>query len=163
MTLLMQEWSKLKRTGISDISLSLYHPLPRPDPNGYMGITVDETLKLNRDGGAGLCMKLVQCIMSSGCKWLTGRGSFWFQGGELLRRASLLQCMLILCGAVWPRGCTHPVRLKHIHVSIGIIVHLLVDAADGLETEDGILILAQRLINATELWKIGRGRQTTLK
>lgn len=58
--------------------------------------------------------------------------------------------------------CTHPVRLKHVHVSIGIIVHLLVDAADGLEAEDGILILAQRLINATELWKIWRGGgQTT--
>lgn len=46
---------------------------------------------------------------------------------------------------------TYPISFRNIHVSIGIIVHLLVNAADGFKAEDGVLILAQGFIDAAKL------------
>lgn len=37
---------------------------------------------------------------------------------------------------------THPICLNHIHISICIIIHLLVNTTDGFKAENGILILA---------------------
>lgn len=53
---------------------------------------------------------------------------------------------------------TDPIGLQHIHVSIGVVIHLLVNVADGLETEDGIFILAQGLVDAAQLWRGDRHR-----
>lgn len=47
---------------------------------------------------------------------------------------------------------THAVCLRHVHVAVGVVVHLLVDATDRLVAEDPIFILAQWRINATKLW-----------
>lgn len=56
------------------------------------------------------------------------------------------------------RGCllaehTHPIGLHRVHIPIGIVVHLLVDVADGFEAQGGGLILAQNFINAAQLCK----------
>lgn len=51
---------------------------------------------------------------------------------------------------------THPICLNHIHVSVCIIIHLLVNTTDGFKTEIGILILAEQLIDAAEVWQKNR-------
>lgn len=52
-----------------------------------------------------------------------------------------------------PFVSTHAVCLHNIHVAVGVIVHLLVDTADGFKAEDGILVLAQWFVNTTEVWR----------
>lgn len=49
------------------------------------------------------------------------------------------------------RPSTHLVALLHVHVAVGIVVHLLVDVADGLEAELLVLVVAQGLVDAAEL------------
>lgn len=51
---------------------------------------------------------------------------------------------------------TDPISLRDVHVPVGVVVHLLVNAPDGLETEDGIFVLAERLVDAAQLWKEDR-------
>lgn len=51
---------------------------------------------------------------------------------------------------------TDPIRLGDVHVPVGIVVHLLVNAPDGFETEDGIFVLAQGLVDAAQLCKEDR-------
>lgn len=48
---------------------------------------------------------------------------------------------------------THAVCLRNVHVAVGVVVHLLVDVADRLKADDGILVLAQRLVNTAEIWR----------
>lgn len=50
-----------------------------------------------------------------------------------------------------PTAGTHLVALLHVHVAVGIVVHLLVDVADGLEAELLVLVVAQGLVDAAEL------------
>ena len=45
----------------------------------------------------------------------------------------------------------HLIALLHVYVAIGIVVHLLVDAADSFEAELLIFIVAQGQVDATEL------------
>lgn len=52
-----------------------------------------------------------------------------------------------------PFAGTHAVCLRNVHVAVGVVVHLLVDVADRLKADDGILVLAQRLVNTAEIWR----------
>lgn len=47
---------------------------------------------------------------------------------------------------------SHLVRLRHVHRSVGIVVHQFVDAADRLETQQGVLILTQLLVYRTQIY-----------
>lgn len=51
---------------------------------------------------------------------------------------------------------TDPIRLRDVHVPVSVVVHLLVNAPDGLETEDGVFVLAEGLVDAAQLWKEDR-------
>lgn len=59
----------------------------------------------------------------------------------------------------WPSPAhTDLVTLLHVHVAVGIVVHLFVDVAHGLEAELLVLVVAQRLVNAAELcWGKAQG------
>lgn len=65
-------------------------------------------------------------------------------------------CAGILAEQTSCKRSTDPIRLRDIHVSVSVVIHLLVNAPDGLETEDGIFILAQGLVDAAQLWKEDR-------
>ena len=51
---------------------------------------------------------------------------------------------------------SHLVRLCHVHCAVGIVVHQFVDAADRLETQQGVLILTQLLVYHTQIYKRGK-------
>lgn len=51
-----------------------------------------------------------------------------------------------MCGGDSP----HLIRLRHVHRSIVIFVHQLVNAADGLKTQQSVLILTEQLIYQTQ-------------
>lgn len=77
---------------------------------------------------------------------------------NLVNTSALLcsNCVRILAEQTTRKQSTDPIRLCDVHVSISVVVHLLVNAPDGLKTEDGIFVLAEGLINAAQIWKEDR-------
>lgn len=72
------------------------------------------------------------------------------------RRRRRSQCELQPC-LDWSGGgqtgfWSHLVRLRHVHRPVCVVVHLFVDAADRLETQQGVFILTELLVYHTQIY-----------
>lgn len=77
------------------------------------------------------------------------------------RRRSLceLQPCLVGSGGEQTGFSSHLVRLGHVHRPVCVVVHLFVDAADRLETQQGVFILTELLVYHTQIYNTERRRQ----